>query len=351
MTTFIATVIVLGVLIFFHEFGHFLMARLFGVGVERFSLGFGPRLMGFQRGRTDYRLSAIPLGGYVKMVGEDPDEEIDEADIPESFTHQPVFSRILIVAAGPFFNLLLAVLIFYGLFQMSGVRWYKPVIGNVMPDMPAKAAGIVPGDLIVSVNGQAITKWSELTDRIESSGENGLILDVRRGNDMLRVSVIPAIVDDKTIFGEPRKRSMLGISPSGEMGREPVGPVTALTMSLHSTWDIIRLTGIGVAKMISGTVSTKELGGPILIAQMAGKQMEAGVSTFLAFMAFISVNLAIINILPIPVLDGGHLLFYTIEIIRRKPVEVRTREIAQQFGMIVLLSLMVLVIYNDITRP
>ena len=350
MTTILALIIVLGVLIFIHEFGHFLMARLFGVGVDRFSLGFGPRLFGFQRGRTDYRVSAIPLGGYVKMVGEDPDEEIAEEDIPESFTHQPVFRRIVIVAAGPFFNLLLAILIFYALFQVYGYLWLKPVVGKLSPDMPAQAAGLKPGDRIMYINKIPVKTWEEMAARIDSSGGQNLELVVEREGETFTVTVTPAVVDGKTIFGEPRKRYVLGIVASGEVVREHVGPLTAITMSLKSTWDIIRLTAIGVAKMVSGAVSTKELGGPIMIAQMAGRQAEEGLSSFLAFMAFISVNLAILNFLPIPVLDGGHLLFYAIEVIRRKPVDQKTREVAQQFGMLVLIFLMALVFYNDITR-
>ena len=350
MINILALIIVLGVLIFIHEFGHFLMARIFGVGVERFSLGFGPRLFGFQRGRTDYRVSAIPLGGYVKMVGEDPDAEIAEADIPESFTHQPVFRRIVIVAAGPFFNLLLAILIFYALFQVYGYLWLKPVVGKLSPDMPAQAAGLKPGDRIMSINKTPVKTWEEMAARIDASGGLDLELVVDREGETVTVNLTPAVVDGKTIFGEPRKRYVLGIVASGEVVRERVGPLTAMTMSLESTWDIVRLTAIGVAKMISGAVSTKELGGPIMIAQMAGRQAEEGVSSFLAFMAFISVNLAILNFLPIPVLDGGHLLFYTIEVVRRKPVDQKTREVAQQFGMLVLLFLMALVFYNDISR-
>ena len=350
MTTVLALIVVLGVLIFFHELGHFLMARLFGVGVERFSLGFGPRLFGLQRGRTDYRVSAFPLGGYVKMVGENPDEEISEADIPESFTHKPVSRRIFIVAAGPTFNLLLAVLIFYGLYLTYGTLWLKPVIGQVSPDMPAQAAGLQPGDEVVQINGAAIKKWEELAALIDGSNGRELTLVINRGGDNLTLTAKPVLVDGQTIFGEPRKRSVLGIVASGDVVRERVGPLTALSMSLASTWDIIRLTAIGVAKMISGALSTKELGGPILIAQMAGQQAEEGLASFLSFMAFISINLAILNFLPIPVLDGGHLMFYTIEIIRRKPVSVKARERAQQFGMAALMALMVLVFYNDITR-
>jgi regulator of sigma E protease len=350
LTTIFALIIVLGVLIFFHELGHFIMARLFGVGVERFSLGFGPRLFGFQRGRTDYRVSAIPLGGYVKMVGEDPGDEIAEEDIPESFTHQPVSRRILIVAAGPFFNLLLAVLIFFALYQTYGVFWLKPVIGEVSAEMPAQRAGIAPGDLIAAVNDKPVKTWEEMAAMIDGSGGRTLTLVINRKGDKFTLSVTPAMVDGKTIFGEPRKRYVLGIVASGDVVRETIGPVAAFSRSLESTWNIIRLTALGLAKMVTGALSTKELGGPILIAQMAGKQAEEGAGSLLAFMAFISVNLAILNFLPIPVLDGGHLLFYAIEVIRRKPVDMKTREVAQQFGMFVLISLMILVFYNDITR-
>ncbi len=349
-TTVVALIIVLSVLIFFHEFGHFLVARWFGVGVERFSLGFGPRLAGFTRGLTDYRLSAIPLGGYVKMVGEDPDEPLEAADIPLSFTHKPVLQRILIVAAGPVFNLLLAVLIFYGLFLVRGTGTLKPVIGEVQADMPAQAAGLSAGDRVVSLNGQPVEAWGIMAEMIENSGGRPLTLTVVRDGQQRQVTVSPRLVEGITIFGEPKKRYVLGIVASGEVTPIRLGPLTALSESLRQTWEIIHLTVLGVAKMVSGTVSTKELGGPILIAQLAGKTAQQGAGSLLAFIAFISINLAILNFLPIPVLDGGHLLFFTIEAVRRRPVSIRTREIAQQFGLAVILLLMILVFYNDITR-
>jgi hypothetical protein len=188
-TNLVAFVVVLGVLIFFHELGHFLVARLFGVGVERFSLGFGPRILGKQVGITDYRISAIPLGGYVKMVGEEPDSEIDPADIPISFTHKHVFKRILIVAAGPFFNLLLAALIFYGVFQVSGLMILKPVVGGVEADTPAALAGLVEGDEIAAIDGSAIGSWEEMAAAISQSEGRPLVLTVKRGESLQDLTI------------------------------------------------------------------------------------------------------------------------------------------------------------------
>ena len=354
MTSIVALVIVLGILIFFHEFGHFLMARLFGVGVERFSLGFGPRVAGFKRGITDYRLSAIPLGGYVKMVGEEPGEELSEADKLLAFTEKPVLPRFIVVAAGPVFNLLLAIFIFYGLFQFYGESVPRPVVGEMMENSAAAEAGLKEGDRILAINGSAVETWTAMAERIKQSQGATLHLIVRRDGRQVAVDVTPRVMETKNLFGEPVQRYMLGISPSGKPGdilHQDLSPPAALGKSVFQTYEIIRLTFIGVGKMISGTVSVREnVGGPIWIAQMAGEQARHGAASLLAFIAFISISLAIINILPIPVLDGGHLLFFAIEGIRGKPVSLKTREVAQQFGLFVLVFLMVLVIYNDILR-
>ncbi|MFP4445560.1 MAG: RIP metalloprotease RseP [Desulfosudaceae bacterium] len=364
MTSIVALVIVLGVLIFFHEFGHFLLARLCGVGVEKFSLGFGPRLFGFTAGRTDYRVSAIPLGGYVKMVGEDPEEEVSAADAAVSFTHKPVWQRILIVAAGPVFNLLLAVLIFSGLFWVQGQTYLSPVIGEVSPDMPAAAAGLTMGDQIKAINGTPIQTWSQVAQMIENCDGRTLTVTIQRRDERMNLTITPRLADSRTIFNEPTQRYLVGISPAAavlhdpviglvsldEIIQQPLGPVAALGEGIGQTFEIIRLTGVGVAKIIAGSVSTKEIGGPILIAQMAGQQAEHGASSLLAFIAFISINLGILNLLPIPVLDGGHLIFFFIEAARRQPVTLKTRETAQQIGLFVLLFLMILAFYNDIMR-
>jgi regulator of sigma E protease len=349
-TNLVAFVVVLGVLIFFHELGHFLVARLFGVGVERFSLGFGPRILGKQVGITDYRISAIPLGGYVKMVGEEPDSEIDPADIPISFTHKHVFKRILIVAAGPFFNLLLAALIFYGVFQVSGLMILKPVVGGVEADTPAALAGLAEGDEIAAIDGSAIGSWEEMAAAISQSEGRPLVLTVKRGESLQDLTITPTLKPAQNIFGEPIDRYVIGISAAGDFETQRLNPLQALLESVYRTYYFTKLTVVSVVKLIQGTVSTKTLGGPIMIAEMAGQQAKEGAGNLVTFIALLSINLAILNILPIPVLDGGHLLFFTIEAVTGRPVNVKVREVAQQAGIFLLMLLMILVFYNDITR-
>lgn len=349
-TNIFAFIIVLGVLIFFHELGHFLVARLFGVGVEKFSLGFGPRLFGKKIGKTDYFLSAIPLGGYVKMVGEEPDAEIDPADIPFSFTHKHVLKRILIVAAGPFFNLLLAAIIFFGVFNAYGIFILKPTIGEVQEGGPAHKSGLKKGDLIVAIDGIPIEKWEDMSQIIgESKGKN-LVASVRRGESTLALNIVPELRTDKNLFGEEIKRYMIGVTASGDMLPKDLNLIQAFSMSITQTYKISKLTVLSIVKLIQGTLSTETLGGPIMIAQMAGAQAKAGVANLLYFIALISVNLGILNFLPIPVLDGGHLFFFGIEAVTGRPVSTRVREIAQQAGIFLLLFLMVFVFYNDIVR-
>jgi regulator of sigma E protease len=349
-TNLIAFIVVLGVLIFFHELGHFLVARLFGVGVERFSLGFGPRIFGKQVGITDYRVSAIPLGGYVKMVGEEPDAEIDPADIPISFTHKHVFKRILIVAAGPFFNLLLAAVIFYGVFQISGLMILKPVVGAVEADTPAALAGLAENDRIDAIDGTPIGSWEEMAAAISKSEGSPLVLTVARGESLLEVAITPTLRPAQNIFGEPVDRYVIGISAAGDFETQRLNPFQALYESIHRTYYFTKLTVVSVVKLIQGTVSAKTLGGPIMIAEMAGQQAKEGAWNLVTFIALLSINLAILNILPIPVLDGGHLLFFAIEAVTGRPVNTKVREVAQQAGIFLLLLLMILVFYNDITR-
>ncbi|MCG6910984.1 MAG: RIP metalloprotease RseP [Deltaproteobacteria bacterium] len=352
MTTNItAFVLVLGILVFFHELGHFLMARLFGVGVEKFSLGFGPRIAGKKIGRTDYRLSAIPLGGYVKMVGEDPTVEVDPEEIAVSFTHKHVFKRMMIVAAGPLFNLLLAVIIFYCIFQVSGTYILKPGIGGVQADSPAAAAGLRAGDTIVSIDGTPVASWEEMAAIIMASEGRPLVLTVQRPQwEPFTTTVTPMASVSKNIFGEDINRYIIGISSAGDVINQRLNPVEAMAESLRQTYNITRLTIVSVVKLIQGTVSTKTLGGPIMIAELAGQQAREGALNLVFFIALLSINLAIINFLPIPILDGGHLLFFLIEAVTRRPVNTRMREIAQQAGVFILILLMIFVFYNDIAR-
>ena len=343
-------IIVLGVLIFFHELGHFLVARMLGVGVERFSLGFGPKLVGKKIGITEYQISAIPLGGYVKMVGESPDSELDPSDIPISFTHKHVLKRILIVAAGPLFNILLAMIIFFGIFQISGLLILKPGIGDVNEGSPAYIAGLKKDDLVVSIDGVDISSWEDMANAIMASKGKTLAISVLRGDTILTKNVTPEVKKFKNIFNEDVDRYVIGITASGEIFKKDLNFFQAFSESINQTYQITTLTIKGVVKLFQGTVSPKTLGGPIMIAQMAGQQAKEGVVNLIFFIALISINLAILNFLPIPVLDGGHLLFFFIEAIKGSPVSVKVREISQQAGIFVLILLMIYVFYNDIAR-
>ncbi len=349
-TTIFSFVVVLGILIFFHELGHFLVARLFGVGVEKFSLGFGPKLFGKKIGRTDYIVSVLPLGGYVKMVGEEPNADISPVDIPVSFTHKHVFKRILIVAAGPFFNFFLAIIIFFGIFQIHGSFIIKPTIGDVNDGLPAHQAGLQKDDQIIEINGLAIKSWEEMAGIITDSKGKSLDLTVRREESIFIVKLIPKQISSKNIFGEEIKRYVIGIQSSGDTFVKDLNPFQALSESIIQTWKISKLVVISIVKMIQGTLSIKTMGGPIMIAEMAGDQAREGAANLIFFIALLSINLGILNILPIPVLDGGHLIFFFIEAAIGRPVSIRVRQIAQQAGILILILLMIFVFYNDISR-
>ena len=349
-TTVFSFIFVLGVLIFFHELGHFLVARLLGVGVEKCSLGFGPKLIGKKIGRTNYILSAIPLGGYVKMVGENPGADIDPADISVSFTHKHVFKRILIVAAGPFFNFLLAMIIFFGIFQITGAFLLKASIGEVKEDSPAYMAGLQKDDLITAIDGSAIESWEEMAKAITGSKGRRIALSVRRGESIIAVDIMPELITTKNLFNDDIERYVVGITASGDIFSKDLTLFQAFSDSINQTYNVSKLVVISLVKMIQGKISAKTVGGPIMIAEMAGQQAKQGVASFLFFIALLSVNLGIINILPIPVLDGGHLVFFFIEAVIGHPVSIRIREIAQQAGIFILIMLMTFVFYNDISR-
>lgn len=345
----VSVVVLLGILIFVHELGHFLMAKRAGVGVLKFSLGFGPRLIGRKFGETEYLLSLIPLGGYVKLLGESPGEELSPEEAKRSFTQQSVWKKIVIVAAGPAFNLLLAILIFT-VVNMIGLPVLTAEIGNIQPDSAAMSAGMKSGDRIVDVDGKAIAKWEELSEAVNRSDGRILRITVRRDDGPQTLTVTPRLTKTTNHFGETVEAYKIGVSPVPRTVVERLNPLTAFGRSLHQTWTISKLTVISIVKMIQGVLSPKNLGGPILIAQIAGSQVKEGVIPFILFMAMLSINLAILNLLPIPVLDGGHLLFYLIEIATGREVSLRWREKAQQIGFVLLILLMVFVFMVDIER-
>lgn len=349
-TNLFSMLIVLGVLVFFHELGHFLVARYFDVGVEKFSLGFGPRIFGKTIGMTDYRVSAIPLGGYVKMVGEEPDAEIEPEMLPFSFTHKSVYKRMLIVAAGPVFNILLAIVIFWGLFSVYGTYEVTTEIGKVVENSPAFHAGLKSEDRIIEIDGVLIKSWTEMASAIKKSEDREIEIVVERDKKRVVSRIKPKLGDSKNEFGEDIKKYMIGVASSGKTIPKPLSFFGAFTQSFKQTYKVVEVTLLSIVKMIQGKVSKKELGGPIMIAKMAGDQARVGISSLISFIAIISINLAILNFLPIPVLDGGHLLFFAIEAVKGSPVKIEARMKAQQIGMLMLLFLMVFVFYNDLAR-
>jgi regulator of sigma E protease len=350
LTTIFSTIFVLGILIFVHELGHFLVAKWLGVTVLRFSLGFGPKIVGFQRGETEYRLSLIPLGGYVKMLGEGRDDEVPEEQLQSSFSSQPLKKRAAIVISGPFSNLLLAVLIFTCIFATAGIPQLTTDIGMVTPDSPAALAGMQPGDKVLEINGNPIDNWEVLSQTIVEAGKFPLRLTIERAEQVITVEVQPELRGVPNVFGEAIQRPVIGITAAGKLQVKQVNPLMAGYYSVAQTWNMSKLFLLTVVKLIQRVLPMDTLGGPILIAQMAGQQAQEGLLNLIYFMALISVNLAILNLLPIPILDGGHLLLFLLEGILRRPLNPKRVEFAQKVGMLLLVVLMAFVFYNDIMR-
>jgi len=371
-------VVVLGVLIFVHEFGHFLVAKLFNVRVEKFSLGFGPKLVGKRIGETEYLISAFPLGGYVKMFGEGgfveggeshhpaseegeervaeeagtaaaAPRELTEAEKARSFAHKPPLARIAIVMAGPVFNLVFAWLAFIVL-SMLGVPSVTTKIGEVLKDKPAAKAGVQKNDVITAINGKSIVHWEEVAEAIAATKGQPIVLTVKRNAADMQFTITPEPRISKNLFGEKVSGFAIGVASAGEVVTEHFGPIEAIGKGTVQTGKVIEITVMSLVKLAQRVVPLDSLGGPIMIAKMAGETAQAGGSSFLAFMALLSVNLGVLNLLPVPVLDGGHLFFFFWELIFRRPVSQKAREYAQQIGLMLLLGLMLLAFYNDIIR-
>lgn len=344
------TIVIFGLLIFVHEWGHFLMARWCGVGVRTFSLGFGPKLFGKRIGETEYVVSAVPLGGYVKLVGESPQEHISEEERYIAFTYQPLWKRTLIVLAGPLFNILFALVVFIFLFTIAGKPLLLPKIGAVQPESPAAMAGMKKGDLILAVDSKPVNTWDELAKAIRKHTSTPLTLLIQRNGKKLMITLKPKIEKIKTLLGDEIERPVIGIVAAGEVKIEHLSPWGACWEGLKQTWFTSKLTILTIKNLILGKLSFKMLAGPVGIVQLTTKEAQAGLAALFSFAALISINLGIINLLPIPVLDGGHLFFYGIEAIRRRPLSVKTMEITQRVGIAILVLLMLIVTYNDILR-
>ncbi|MDI6744032.1 MAG: RIP metalloprotease RseP [Thermodesulfovibrionales bacterium] len=440
MMTFFSAIVLLGILIFVHELGHFLFAKKLGVRVLKFSLGFGPKVIGRKYGDTEYLVSAVPLGGYVKMLGEEPGDELKEEDKPFAYNYQPVWKRFLIVFSGPVFNLFFAAAIFFVVF-LSGVPVPKPYAGKVMENSPAAAAGLMTGDRIAAINDKTVFGWDDIDVSVNESRGEKLLFKIEREGKIIELPVTPEKKMVKNIFGEntevmdigimpllypevgevmknavaekagikkgdriveiesapiktwhdmtaiihgspekslrlkikrdenfleltvtPEKKTfkypdgaekhigLIGIVPAGNNLIKKYNPLKAASLGVKRTWDMVVLTFVGVVKLIQRIVPAETLGGPIMIFQMAGQQASLGIMNFFLFMAVISINLGVLNLLPIPILDGGHILFLGIEAVRRKPLSEKVMMIAQRIGLAIIITLMVFAFYNDIMR-
>lgn len=349
LSAIVTFLIVLGVLVFVHEFGHYIVARLCGVQVQTFSLGFGPRLFSRKWGPTEYCVSIIPLGGYVRLLGDDPKEEISPEERDRSFLAQGVKKKIAIVLAGPLFNLLLALVIFVVGFMM-GVPSYTSDVGEVQPGSAAAEAGMKPGDRIVTIGDTPISEWEEVRQVLQKNGGKELQFVVEREGNKVDLKVTPTLKEVTDPLGDSHTVWLIGILPKETLIIKHYDPLTAAIMGTKQTAKYIQLNVLGILRMIQGRISTDSIGGPILIAQMAGQQASAGVKNVVFFIAILSINLGIINLFPIPILDGGHLLFFIIEGIMGHPLSLKTREIASQVGLFIIISLMVFAFYNDIMR-
>ena len=340
--------LVLSVLIFFHELGHFTVARLLGVQVDVFSIGFGKRLWTRKIGKTEWSLSAIPLGGYVKMKGQDDTDPTKKSYDHDSYNAKKPWERIVILLAGPFANFLLAFLLYLAIANL-GVPKLLPEVGKVGQNTPAYSAGIKKGDKIVQINAMPIKYWEEIGKEINhGSGDINLLVD--RNGTKVQLKLTPKTIEDKNLFGEPIKRRIIGISPSGVRVVVHYGLIDGVNYAWDETKKASLLIVESVQKLITGVVSTDKLGGIITIVDITAQASHAGLVALFFFTALISVNLGVLNLLPIPALDGGHIMFNLYEILRGKEPSEQAIYYLTISGWVILGSLMVLGLYNDLHR-
>lgn len=342
---------VLGVLIIIHELGHFLACRMTGVKVEKFSIGFGPEILHWQGKETRYAVSLFPLGGFVKPFGETT-AEVDEEGGPKpgDYLAAPLLSRIFIVVAGVLMNYLLAFVLFAAIF-MAGRPVPGTTIGSFVDGYPAKTSGLQVGDTVLQVNGQAVLSWREMTQHLETAPEGPLNLLVKRGGMEQSVSLDPKVDDVTDMFGKKIKLKRLGITPDPKASMfERYGFVRSVQESWHTVVFMTVTTHKAIFYMMMGKMSLKAISGPIGIINMTGAAANLGIIYVLQLAATLSISLAVVNLLPIPALDGGHLFFLLIEAVQRKRVSLSFQEKASQIGFFLLLTLMVFIIYNDLVN-
>lgn len=347
MLTILAVVFTFGILILFHEFGHFLACKKIGVRVEKFSLGLGPKLIGFKKGETEYCLSAIPLGGYVKLAGEDPHEKLKGKRW--EFLSRSVGARFLIIITGPLANFVLAFLLFSLIFAV-GLPALPTEVGEVLKDTPAERVGLKSGDEIIAIDGIRVRHGGELQRIVFSNPGKELKFTIQREGRESILTIMPELKRVEDLLGQEVEVGMIGITFPEELIRMRYPMGEAIGRGGRRTIELTVLTLKGLGMLISGKVPLKSLAGPLFIVQAAGTAAKIGFTTLMGFIGIISVNLFVINLLPIPLFDGGHIIFLLFEGIRKKPLSIRAQEIAQQVGLFIILLLVVIVIRNDIPR-
>jgi regulator of sigma E protease len=354
---------VLTIIVFVHELGHFLVARLCGIRVLTFSIGFGPEIVGFNdRHGTRWKLSAIPLGGYVKFFGDEnaasvPDANAIAAMNPDerkvSFFHQPVGARAAVVAAGPIANFVLAIAIFATIFTLYGKQETAARVDEVIPNSAAAAAGFQPGDLVLSINGSAIESFKDMQEIVSLNADEPLDIVVERAGKQVNLRATPKLSEEKDIFGNVHRIGLLGlrqsISPS-DIKTVKFTPIGAIGEAAKQCWFVVDQTFTYLGKVVVGRASTDQLGGPLRIAQMSGQAASLGFATLMNWAGLISVSIGLLNLFPIPLLDGGHLLFYAIEAIRGRPLSERVQEVGFRIGLAIIVMLMIFTVWNDISH-
>jgi regulator of sigma E protease len=346
--SWLVAIFVLGLLVVVHEAGHFFVARASGVRVLRFSIGFGPLVWKRTIGGTEYAISLFPLGGYVKMAGEEPGEGASHR--PDEFLSQPIGVRARIIAAGPLVNAAVSVLTLW-VVLVTGYPELLPVIGKLVDEMPAQVAGLQTGDQIQAVNGQPIRTWDELTQRVQRAAGEPLAVQLTRNHEPLTLTVTPKPREITDPFGRMRRVGLIGVSPSGEFTTYRVSPIEAVGKTIQKEGEWLGQIGLSLWSLATGKVSAKDsLTGPIGIMYIASEAAQMGFGSLLYLVSLFSLSLAVFNFFPVPILDGGHLFFLLIEKLRGNPVSMRVQEKAAQVSMALLLALVVMVCFNDLSR-
>jgi regulator of sigma E protease len=354
---------VLTIIVFFHELGHFLVARWCGIKVLVFSIGFGPELIGFNDRRgTRWKISAIPLGGYVKFFGDDNAASVPDANAiaamnaderQVSFFHKSVAARAAVVAAGPIANFLLAIAIFATIFTIYGKQETAARVDQVNADSAAAAAGFQPGDLVLSINGRTIESFRDMQEIVSLSADERLEFVVERGGNTVKLQATPRLTEEKDMFGNVYRIGRLGLTQTNtpqDIRIRKFGPIAAIGEAGKQTWFVIDQTFSYIGKLVVGRASTQELGGPLRIAQMSGQAASLGFTFLMNWAGLISVSIGLLNLFPIPLLDGGHLLFYAIEAVRGRPLSERVQEVGFRIGFAIIVMLMIFTVWNDVSH-